>query len=334
MEIQDTFSQCLTTIVQKFSPSTTRSQILVETGHWLRISLALQLPRQINIGHPAGENSWDILGIVNTAFSGMGINYDLFIGERRYSRGHKTAANAKYRIDWEHAHLISHIEDLKKAIEGIEDELTLVALPDGSYKVVSERNDAHAISKDKLLEKMNDLMEMPLGPILLQVNSISPSNHLDLPWNAILYWGWTFERGEEPTEIEGNGGFSTVSGWKAYARWMQSYLFDNRKAIHPFIETIPYLLLDRKKTSIEYWAYLAEKHEIEMSATIASRFREIAEDSLPLIQDLIDAYERQAAHRTIREKVSACYFNDQRTLEVFNLSRKHYNDLQHRKKPW
>ncbi len=272
--------------------------------------------------------------MVSTSFPEMGIGYDLFIGEQRYSRGHKTAANAKYQIDWTHVHLIPQPETLTTILQDINNDSALVAMPDGTYKIISEKKTKYTISKDLIIESIPDLIKMPLGPIVLRINSMNASNQSDLPWKTLLYWGWTFERGEEPTEIVGNGGFSTVSGWKAYARWMQSYLFDNEKALHPFIKTIPYLLLDRKQTSIEYWRFLADHLEIEMSATIASRFRDIAADSIPLIEALINEYEEGADHRTIREKVSACYFNDQRTLGVFNLCRKHYNDLQHRKKPW
>lgn len=334
MEIQDSFSACLTSLVQSFSSNITRSRILVETGHWLRVSLALQLPRQVNIGHPSGENSWDIIGLANTAFPAMGIEYELYVGEKRYSRGHKTAANAKYRINWDNIHLISNLEDFTATVEKIPVHQTIVAIPDGSYKIISTRNGGKEIKGETVLEHANDLFDLPLGPILLVIKSASPPEITDLPWETLLYWGWTFERGEEPTEIEGNGGFSTVSGWKGYARWMQSYLFDNRKAINPFIKTLPYLLLDRKKTSLDHWKYLADHLEIDMSATIASKFAEIAADSIPLLEELIDAYDNDADHRTIRERVAACYFNDQRTLQVFNQCRKHHNDLQHRKKPW
>ncbi len=333
MVIRDTFSITLSKILNRFIPIS-RSKILVETGHWLRISLALQLPRQSNIGHPSGETSWDFLGIVNATFSDLGIDYDLFIGEMRFTRGHKTAANAKYDIDWNKVHLLKSGKELIDLIENLPVQTSIVALPNGTYSIVSDKGTDYTISKDNLKENVDMLLAIPLGPVILKINSISIPEKQTLPWNTLNYLGWTFERGEEPTEIEGLNRFSTVSGWKAYARWMQAYLFDNQKNIHPFIQKIPHLLLDRKQASLEHWKHLADTLEIETSAKIASMFHEIAQDSIPLISELISAYEEGASYQSIRKHVADCYFNDQRTLQVFNLARKHYNDIKHRKKPW
>ncbi len=331
MELLDSFSRGLTTVLQRYDSTITHPQMTVLSGQWLRVSMAMQLPRQINIGHPYGESGWDFLGIANAMLLPLSIDYRLYIGDLRYTRGHVTAANAKYPIDWQRIIIIQNLEEL---IQNIDTETSIIAMPDGSYRIISTRDDDLFISKQSLLSVIDELIQLPLGPVILQINGLSDPIPQELPWDTLQYCGWTFERGEEPTEIEGNQRFSTVSGWKAYARWMQSYQFDNSSAIHPFIKSIPHLLIDRRKAASEYWFTLASQLQIEQSASIAEQFGQIAEDAIPLFETLIDSYKDNENHRTIRKNISACYFNEQRTLHVFNQAKKHYNDLAHRKKPW
>lgn len=218
-----------------------------------RITFSMNVKTNVEIGHPTSSFIWDIITTAENCFTFM--KWKLYVGEGYKGKARSTAAQTERTIT-ENIHIINEPMVVNGPV--------IYAKPDGFWEY----------SEDKIVLK--DCEEMPFGPVAIQVQDFEDIS-LSFPVDMLSYLIATIERGEEPLEAVGRGNYSAVSGWKAYARWMQSYSIPLRNIIHPYQEILVYILYERRYNFVIYLQELAKvllDTEKEMIEELFTKYRD------------------------------------------------------------
>lgn len=227
------------------------------TGLGARFSLAMNIKTGREIGHPSSNFIWDIISTAENCFSEIGVDWKLYLGHLHSNRARSTSAQTNRYIS-SRVTLFDKIDDL---------ELTgplVVADPSGEWKYL-----------DTDLENINiDENDLPFGHVILQINKVAEDIDIfHFPKSTLEYLINTLERGEEPMEIIGKGNYSAVSGWKAFARWMQALSLPVEGIKHSYLDEIIQLLHFRRSENSLYWSMLSnnlKNHKEKLFATSLS----------------------------------------------------------------
>jgi len=302
----DTFLDILTDLSNH--PEVNRSYLAFRSGHWLRVTLAMNLKRQTELGHPSADSLWDYNGMIANCFSDLGIKVRLYQSSKRNTLARRTKARGSRDFYKD----IVLFEDMRNPLD-LKDKTGLITHPDGYFTQMSQ------------IDSFEIYDILPLGPIALEILEIEPKHNI--PWDSLMYWGWTFERGEEPTEVIGKGGYSAVSGWKAYARWMQGYLLKpKKKGIHPYLKTLPSILFDRVNSASPYLEKIIEEESKVPLRENFEAFYEVIQKVKPLLTELDDLYRNNSSHSEIRKGITSVYFTFQETLPIFKSLKNLHHD--------
>lgn len=265
------------------------------TGMGARFSLAMNVKSGREIGHPSSNYIWDIISTSENCFQELGINWQLFIDQAYDNRARATAAQQQNRI----SHHITYVESLDQ-IEG--NIPILYADPSGEW--------LYSESKPSNLELNHDLM--PFGVVAFQIKSIIQDHDpYHFPSSTLSYLIRTLERGEEPMEIEGLGHYSVVSGWKAFARWMQAYSMPIKGIKHSYLKNVINLLAVRRNDNTKYWFELSNSLENKIESDFASELYSVYAKISEKITNTISA--DIIKYQDIKE----IYYIEQESLSVY-----------------
>lgn len=254
-----------------------------------RISLSMNVKRGNEIGHPSSVYIWDL---INTAENCFGfLDWRLSLGEMYHTSARTTAAQSSRQL----SDRITLISDDEISGKGP----AVLAHPDGYFKYYE---------KDFLIER--EIVEkMPFGPVILHIDGVNYAE-IKFPRSMLKYLIKTFERGEEPMETRGKYNYSAVSGWKAYARWMQSYNIPLPDMQHQFLDKFIKLIDERRRYFSYYWyrlsVILENNLEKEFCLALGSRYFDI-------ISPLSKMVDREATYNLIKE----AYFIEQKALPTY-----------------
>ena len=310
MELPDTFLNCLVDASSFFKEKLSRSYFSVRLGHWLRISVCYSLKRQDQIGISIGDSCWDFPTFAKKCFPDAGIEYEIY-----------STNNHSNNIERKEPTNILNEEILERIVKKSKYPL-IINRPDGSFSTI--KNNVNNISKIIF-------SEYPLELVLFEIKSIEEKK--EFPWNSLLHWKWVFERGEMQAEIAGRSGYSTVSGWKAYARWIQGFNSSIKgNKFHKDIVSLIILLEDRRKTAEEYFKYLLELDLDENIRIAINKFLEIISIFIMNIKKAKTASKISLINPDLRKYIMKCYSAEQETLIAFKLIQITYNKLFSRNK--
>jgi len=244
------------------------------------------------IGHPSGHYSWDIVGVAEHCFATSGIAATIYVGPGYVTRARSTAAQANRETGKNIIQLDSY--EFDQEVTGH----LLYADADGTWKYTTTSKEIDV-----------DWDQLPFGPVVLHIHSITRQQ--GFPAQTLRYLVDTLERGEEPMEIRGRNNYSTVSGWKAFARWMQSYAVPLPNVQHPHLQQIPDLLLERRT---HFLTFLQELCDSEL----------LDNQQQPLIEGLhgkyaqvVNTFEKHLHGDISLTDVRTCYFAEQKTLTYY-----------------
>ncbi|MCY3413907.1 MAG: hypothetical protein INQ03_19855 [Candidatus Heimdallarchaeota archaeon] len=257
----DTFTIALHQAIIRFKPEFPIWQLYGQTGIGARITLAMNVRTGKDVGHPNSSYIWDIISTVTSTFEFL--DYTLHIGQG-YIGSRNTAAQMKREIP----------ENVR-----IFEEEVLLSEP----HIIARENGDWEFAEQSLL---HDSDTMPFGPVALVIHGVM-QEELYFPTQMFIYLIHTLERGEEPLELPGRGNYSAVSGWKAYARWMQSFSIPIRGIRHEYQETLLQILFERRTMFCVYLENLVEilnEQEKELVEEIIKRYRAV----LPAIMKVIN----------------------------------------------
>ena len=263
------------------------------------------------IGHPSGHYSWDIVGVVEHCFPDCGIESTLYIGPGYATRARSTAAQSERELPE-----------------------NVMLLPDFSLDPSLELQSSNLIYPDQngvwhhtsSLSSIDvDWSVFPFGPILIEIHGFTYKS--GFPASTLQYLINTLERGEEPMEIRGRNNYSTVSGWKAFARWMQSYAIPLPDVQHQQLNYQANLLVERRFHFIEFLMELLpdlNEKETELIAGLQSKYEQAF---ITLIEEMtensIDSFDRFDWETLVIKKsftlgnIRSCYFAEQKTLTYY-----------------
>ena len=254
-----------------------------------RITLSMNVKRGNEIGHPSSVYIWDLINTAESCFEFL--DWRICLGEAYHTLARSTAAQSSREL----SDRITLLSDDDISGKGP----AIMAHPDGYWEYYEQEFN---IDK-KIIEKM------PFGPVILYIDGIKESA-LKFPRSMLRYLINTFERGEEPMETRGKNNYSAVSGWKAYARWMQSYTIPIPDMQHEFLATLLQLIDERRRFFSYYWYKLSEnldnELEKEFAITLASRYF----DTLSPLYKMI---EQEPTYNLVKET----YFIDQKSLPTY-----------------
>jgi hypothetical protein len=264
------------------------------TGYGSRLTLSMNVKTGKEIGHPSSNYIWDVLSFAENCLSNTGITWRLFIGNGYAGSSRKTSAQTDQKIS-NRVQLINQW-DLKL---NLQDGPIVYAHPDGNW-YFSDKSEDFAKSNFK---------EMPFGPVIFQILDVDESDY-QFPYLTLKYLLNTLERGEEPMETAGLGNYSAVSGWKAYARWMQAYSIPLRGIKHEYLKNTAELLYEMRKEFVTYWHELhnrlKDNKEKEFALDIAQCYQAV----LPILSEIKQDGESINLIRNL-------YFTEQRTLPIY-----------------
>lgn len=263
------------------------------TGYGSRITVAMNVNNGKEIGHPCSNYVWDIVSFAENCFQAIGLQYKLYLGEGYNNTARYTSAQSN-RFFSEAVEIIDNFED-----ELIVNGPFIFANPDGNWYYSNITNEPIS----------NNYQSMPFGPIIVSIHGIKKKK-FEFPKSSLNYLINTLERGEEPMEIAGKGGYSAVSGWKAFARWMQAYSIPGKGLRHENLKNLSILLLERRRCFVKYWEELSKKLKIEKEIIFANKLSAGYRKVIPFIEKLISEGD---SLRLIRE----FYFAEQKILPIY-----------------
>lgn len=288
-------------------------QINVNYPSWLisgsigigaRFSLAMNVKSGREIGHPSSNYIWDIISTSENCFHELGINWQLFINQAYDNRARATAALQLNKI----SHHIRFVESPNQIDENIP---ILYADPSGEW--------LFSKLKPSNFELEHDLM--PFGVVAFQIKSVI-ENHdpYHFPSSTLSYLVRTLERGEEPMEIEGLGHYSAVSGWKAFARWMQAYSMPIKGIKHTYLNNVIRLLAIRRNENTKYWFELTNRLDNKIESDFAFELYSVYSKISEKISNTISA--DIIKYQDIKE----IYYTEQESLPVYKRIKSYLKD--------
>lgn len=288
----DTFTLGILKAIQYFGLDVPVWQVIGTLGIGARFTMAMNVRSNVEIGHTSSSYIWDIVSTATRCFENL--QWILYVGPGYIGSARSTAAQSE-RVVPENVEIVKG----KLSIMGP----VLYAQVDGDW----------IYSEEEIV--INNDEGMPFGAVALQITGVKEFS-LTFPEKMLQYLIDTLERGEEPMETTGEGNYSAVSGWKAYARWMQSYSIPLRKIIHPYQQTLIKILYERRTHFCFYLSRLAEnlkEKEKEMILELAKYYSGILIPLKSLVDGNIVSYA----------KIREIYFSEQMTLPTFKLIRNH-----------
>ncbi|MHA2031204.1 MAG: hypothetical protein ACW99Q_17625 [Candidatus Kariarchaeaceae archaeon] len=265
------------------------------TGLSARFSLSMNVKTGREIGHPSSNYIWDIISTAENCFNEIGINWELYINKSYYNRARRTSAQSST--------LLSEKIQFVKNFENLDDEGKLIfAHPSGVWKY----------QDDNFSNIKFDIDELPFGVVGIKIKGVKPDiDYNRFPSNTLKYLIKTLERGEEPMEISGKGNYSAVSGWKAFARWMQAYSMPLEGVKHEFLDEVINLLKIRRIENGLYWLNLSNSLDNKIEKEFAHKLHEIYSVVGLKLTDITSKHEIE--YKDIKE----VYFNEQETLPIY-----------------
>jgi hypothetical protein len=249
----------------------------------------MNVKRGNEIGHPSSIYIWDI---INTAENCFGfLDWRLSLGEPYFTSARTTAAQSSREI----SKRITLLSDDEFRGEGP----AIVAHPDGYWKYYEQ----------EFLIDRETIVKMPFGPVILYIDGIKETA-INFPRSMLGYLINTFERGEEPMETRGKHGYSAVSGWKAYARWMQSFTVPLPDMQHQYLNEIIELIGERRKFFSYFWYRLSEMLDNELERDFALVLAKRYYDTISPISKMNN---QGASYDLVKE----AYFIEQKALPTY-----------------
>ena len=239
------------------------------------------------IGHPSGEYCWDIVGVFMNCFEDTGITAKMYVGPGYFSRARKTAAQSK--------------RSLSNTIKIIDDHKDLLKIKNQGKLIYPNQNGKWlTVNNPKEIDFNWD--DLPFGPVI--IDFIDFEKQTTFPNNTFQYIIDTIERGEEPMEIRGHNDYSTISGWKAFARWMHSFAFNQSLSQHDFLNTLPNRLIERRHHFILFLEELLSLNSLnDIETELISKLKEKYERILNELKNEL--------HRKIElNSIKAIYFTE------------------------
>ncbi|MCE7733359.1 MAG: hypothetical protein GPJ54_00680 [Candidatus Heimdallarchaeota archaeon] len=264
-------------------------------GVGARFSLAMNVKSGREIGHPSSNYIWDIISTSENCFHELGIDWQLFINQAYDNRARATAASQQNSIS-DHIRFIETLEQLQGDIP------IIYADPSGEW-IYSESKPSNSELKQEL---------MPFGVVAFQIKNIIQNHNLyHFPTSTLSYLIRTLERGEEPMEIEGHGHYSVVSGWKAFARWMQAYSIPIKGIKHNYLNNVIRLLAVRRNENARYWYELSNRLDKKIESDFAFQLYSVYSKISDKITNTISA--DIIKYPDIKE----IYYTEQESLPVY-----------------
>lgn len=294
MEIQyDTFISQLYNITQARGLDITPEYLFGRTGMGARFSLAMNTKTAREIGHPSSHYIWDIVGVIEHCFGDSGIEVTAYVGPGYVTRARETAAQTSRSLPVNVLELPDYTVESVPELKGD----ILYAHDDGSWRHATRNSDIIVNSEN-----------LPFGPVVLYIGEIKPQTHF--PDKTFQYLIDTIERGEAPMEIRGHGNYSTVSGWKAYARWMQSYSVPLKGVQHDHLQSFHKLLKERRFFFSKFLEELAQELPTTLQTMILDlKFRyeavstELDKTDTPNLSDIRSIYFTEQKTQVVYKKL-------------------------------
>jgi hypothetical protein len=243
------------------------------------------------IGHPSSIYTWDIISVIEHCFPDAGIVAEAYLGAGYGTQARSTSAQSSRDIP-DNIYLIPSNASPPEITGHL-----LMAHPEGRW-----------VTTTSTVDLDGDWDVMPFGPVIIKINEIQPHQWI-LPRQTMAYLIQTLERGEEPMEVVGKNDLNAVSGWKAFARWMQSFTVPLPDIRHAFISDIPKLLLDRRTHQVDYLQKLAEKvtdQERDLVLQLSERYQHMISPLRQLVNSEPDL-----------DSVRTAYFAEQTTQSIY-----------------
>lgn len=289
---EDTFTLGLLKAIQYFEQDVPVWQVMGTLGIGARFTMAMNVKTNVEIGHTSSSYIWDIISTAIHCFENL--QWKLYVGTGYIGPARSTAAQSEREVP-ENVEIVKGELSIKGPV--------LFAQIDGEW----------IYSEEEII--IDNYEGMPFGAVALQITGVNEFK-LTFPEKMLQYLIDTLERGEEPMETTGMGNYSAVSGWKAYARWMQSYSVPLRKIIHPYQQTLIKVLYERRSHFCFYLFKLAEnlrEQERELILELLKFYSGVLNPLKSLVEGEIVSYA----------KIREIYFSEQMTLPTFKLIRNH-----------
>lgn len=292
--LNDSFISQITKTASSFNSSITPSYFFGRLAHGSRISIAMNVRTNKEIGHPSGEYCWDIVGVFMNCFEDAGINAKMYVGSGYFSRARKTAAQSKRSL----SNTIKIIDDPKDVLK-IKNQGKLI-YPNQNGKWLTVNN-------PKEIDFNWD--DLPFGPVI--IDFIDFEKQITFPKNTFQYIIDTIERGEEPMEIRGHNDYSTISGWKAFARWMHSFAFNQSLSQHDFLSSLPNRLIERRHHFILFLEELLSLNSLnDIETELISKLKEKYEL-------ILNEFKNELHGKIELNNIKTIYFIEQKSLTIY-----------------
>lgn len=249
----------------------------------------MNVKRGNEIGHPSSVYIWDLINTAESCFEFL--DWRLCLGEAYHTSARTTAAQSSREL----SDRITLVSDDEFSGMGP----AIVANPGGYWEYYEQ---------EFLIDKIT-IEQMPFGPVILYIDGIK-ENLVKFPRSMLRYLINTFERGEEAMETMGKNSYSAVSGWKAYARWMQSFTIPIPDMQHVFLKTLLQIVEERRRFFSYYWYKLSEKLDNELEREFALALASRYFDTLSPLSKMV---ELEPTYNLVKE----AYFMEQKALPTY-----------------
>ncbi len=292
--LNDSFISQITKTASSFNPSISPAYFFGRLAHGSRISIAMNVRTNKEIGHPSGEYCWDIVGVFMNCFEDTGITAKMYVGSGYFSRARKTAAQSK--------------RSLSNTIKIIDDHKDLLKIKNQGKLIYPNQNGKWlTVNNPKEIDFNWD--DLPFGPVI--IDFIDFEKQTTFPKNTFQYIIDTIERGEEPMEIRGHNDYSTISGWKAFARWMHSFAFNQSLSQHDFLNTLPNRLIERRHHFILFLEELLSLNSLnDIETELISKLKEKYEL-------ILNEFKNELHGKIELNNIKTIYFIEQKSLTIY-----------------
>ena len=287
----DSFMFCLKKAIESYNITYPLEYLYGITGFGARFTLSMNIKQGKYIGHPTSEYIWDILSVVELCFTPIKISCNVFIDGGYLTSARKTSVN-KHEIP-----SFIKIIDSNPIIGPV-----IYPTVSGQWVYIDNGSqiDPNSINVEGY----------PFGRVFLQIAKVEELKPLDFfPASSLSYIIRTQERGEEPMEIAGKGDYSALSGWKAFARWMQAFSLPMRDVKHEYLDVLGKQVMIRRQFYASYWRILANNlknpKEFEFAQRLSNCYDEIAKFAVTVSEN--------QNYKNVKE----LYYLEQKTLPIY-----------------
>ena len=111
-------------------------------------------------------------------------------------------------------------------------------------------------------------------------------------------------------EIRGHNDYSTISGWKAFARWMHSFAFNQSLSQHDFLNTLPNRLIERRHHFILFEELLSLNSLNDIETELISKLKEKYEL-------ILNEFKNELNGKIELNNIKTIYFIEQKSLTIY-----------------